>query len=457
MGSAQIRTEKVTIHHEERARLKATPFSTDAGRQGWFVQLSERPLTTPCIGRGKVFIGGGYGSYEFFSLDMNTGNLKWAMRTDDDGPTAAVLFEEYVAFNTESCTLYVCEADTGRVVWSKWLGDPLLSQPAIARVNGSTLLFMVYPTRELGHALVAFELASGKRRWLQPVPMDAITAPIYADGTVVMAAMDGSIHSFSALDGAIINRDTQAKATSAPWIDRGELFYSVRDDTPEPQGKTGEHIGQEWPYEDIEARDWVDVEARRRAGLKRKAAYLANVADEAVLREMAYADAEVGFAAPPSSAKLHLAQKHLGWYAGRVVGAWRYEGARPVVVDGRLYTVLGSVFKAADRDTRERIWELSLEGEEKLYRPFSAPAYAGGKLYATSVDGDVVAIDARSGEVIWRVRVPDRLGTQPAVMHGKVYFGAQSGRVYCLDAQDPDAHGWSMWGGGPGHNELMAG
>ena len=57
------------------------------------------------------------------------------------GPTAAVAEDGLVAFNTESCTVIVVDAKSGKVVWQEWLGDPLMSQPAIA--NGR--LYIAYP------------------------------------------------------------------------------------------------------------------------------------------------------------------------------------------------------------------------------------------------------------------------------------------------------------------------
>jgi hypothetical protein len=52
---------------------------------------------------------------------------------EDDGPTAAVVEDGCVAFNTESCTVIVAETKTGKVIWQEWLGDPLMSQPAISK------------------------------------------------------------------------------------------------------------------------------------------------------------------------------------------------------------------------------------------------------------------------------------------------------------------------------------
>ena len=67
------------------------------------------------------------------ALDPVTGKKVWTYRTKDDGPTAAVVADGYVAFNTESCELEVVTAAKGQSVWKKWLGDPLMSMPAAPR------------------------------------------------------------------------------------------------------------------------------------------------------------------------------------------------------------------------------------------------------------------------------------------------------------------------------------
>src|SRR5260370_29711400 len=69
------------------------------------------------------------------------------MKTTVDAPTAAVVEAGYVAFNTESCTLIVVDEKTGKVIWQEWLGDPLMSQPAISKGR----LFIAYPPGQGGH------------------------------------------------------------------------------------------------------------------------------------------------------------------------------------------------------------------------------------------------------------------------------------------------------------------
>lgn len=49
----------------------AAPFQSRDGRfHGWRVDFpGKRPLATPAVVDGRVFLGGGFGSYEFYALD----------------------------------------------------------------------------------------------------------------------------------------------------------------------------------------------------------------------------------------------------------------------------------------------------------------------------------------------------------------------------------------------------
>ena len=106
-------------------------FETPDGRSGWVLRLpGNRPIATPAYADGMHYVGGGYGSHEFYAVNADTGKVIWKIETGDDGPTAAVVTEGRVAFNTESCTLVIVDEKTGRLVWQEWLGDPLMSQPS---------------------------------------------------------------------------------------------------------------------------------------------------------------------------------------------------------------------------------------------------------------------------------------------------------------------------------------
>src|SRR5215467_9576908 len=119
-----------------------TPFLSPDGRfRGWKVTIPGRhTLATPAVVNGRVYLGGGFGSFDFYAFNAAEGTLAWQYQTSDDGPTAAVVDDDHVVFNTESCELEVLTTE-GHPVWKQWLGDPLMSMPAV----GDGRVYMAYP------------------------------------------------------------------------------------------------------------------------------------------------------------------------------------------------------------------------------------------------------------------------------------------------------------------------
>ncbi|MBV8878809.1 MAG: PQQ-like beta-propeller repeat protein, partial [Planctomycetaceae bacterium] len=175
----------------EQVGPDAGAFTTKEGRKGWKIAIpGGRPLTGPAVHDGKLFLGGGFGSTEFYCVEAATGKILWEYKTGDDGPTAAVVEDGYVVFNTESCTIYTLETATGKPVWSKWLGDPLLSQPAVAAGR----VYMAYPGKDGSHHLACLALKDGKELWDDPIAGDIIAAPVIHDGSVYLTTLDGTLY-----------------------------------------------------------------------------------------------------------------------------------------------------------------------------------------------------------------------------------------------------------------------
>jgi Ca-activated chloride channel family protein len=411
------------------------------GRLGWRVRLpGGRPLSTPALAGGLVLIGGGFGSHDFFAFEAASGRLRYRLRTKDDGPTAAAVLGSRAAFNTESCTVYVVDAESGRVLWEKWLGDPLMAQPAMW---GSSV-FMAYPDRERRHWLAAYDVATGDERWKTAVNADLISAPIAAGGSVYAAAIDGTVYR---IDGESGRRlwSMPHRATSAPWIHEGKIYMSLR-----------EELGREAGGSIVEGLATATLGEGARhshaAYSRRRAAYLRQAHDEEAQAYFTAQDAGVGFAAAPSSAKLHMAQEHLG--LGRVASVWSFQGSRPEVFDDGIFAVLDDVVQRLDVESKKPLWRsrLEFEGGRALSRAFSPPALSATRLYLASALGDLIVLDRASGDELWALNAGAPILHQPAVGEGKVFFGTADGVLYAFETGDPDPRGWPMWGGGPGHN-----
>ncbi|MBL7038239.1 MAG: PQQ-binding-like beta-propeller repeat protein [Pirellulaceae bacterium] len=100
-------------------------------------------------------------------------------------------------------------------------------------------------------------------------------------------------------------------------------------------------------------------------------------------------------------------------------------------------------------NTLETIWSADLGGwpdgpitadwrENPFVKgPITSPVVAGGLAYVARPDAhQVVAMDASTGEVRWRFRATGRVDTAPTIHGGLCLFGAKSGWVYCVRADD---------------------
>jgi len=69
--------------------------------------------------------------------------------------------------------------------------------------------------------------------------------------------------------------------------------------------------------------------------------------------------------------------------------------------------------------------------------PITAPTVAAGRVVVARPDAhEVVALNADSGSVAWRFTANGRVDTTPTIHKGLCLFGAKSGWVYCLRADD---------------------
>jgi len=65
----------------------------------------------------------------------------------------------------------------------------------------------------------------------------------------------------------------------------------------------------------------------------------------------------------------------------------------------------------------------------------SSPAVAEGKVYFGSGDGNVYAVDAKTGLLQWKFPTQDVVHSSPAVVNRVVYIGSWDSRLYALDAE----------------------
>ena len=465
------------ITHEQAGQIPdPAPFTTkDGKKKGWKVVIPEnRPLATPAVVGGKVFVGGGFGSHEFYALDASTGKLAWRYQTNDDGPTAAVVQDGYVAFNTESCEIEILALD-GKPVWKKWLGDPLMSMPAIS----SGKLYMAYPDSngDHQHYLACFELKTGKQFWKKPIAGEIITAPVVADEKVYLATLEGTLYCFGQHDGELIWREKK-NATSSPVVWNNQCYFSRREETT--VSKNGKAEKQQ--NEQLAARGTgAKAQVKDLKETTRVADYLdyAKRSSSPEERMSQMQDGQVGFgsfggggfgggglglgglggAPPKGDAKIGQAMGNLG--QASVHSVWAYQGSKPFVYKGRIYSAMGDTLKCVDGKTDKILWKKTI-GRIKEKDPaklvlnslLTPPALVNGKVFLATSSGEVHCLAAESGEELWSAGIGEPIAFQPAVAKGRIYLPTNSGHLYCLETGDPKDDGWLMWGASASHDGV---
>lgn len=100
----------------------------------------------------------------------------------------------------------------------------------------------------------------------------------------------------------------------------------------------------------------------------------------------------------------------------------------PSYCDGTLYvnTFSGDTF-AIDAETGDVVWRVRV-GTEKP----STPAIDGPRLIVSSKDGAVRGLRRDTGRVIWRVQTAGKVESSPVVVDGLAYFGSTDGRLFAV-------------------------
>jgi len=432
--------------------LAATQFKAKNGWPGWVVKIpGDHPIATPAVYEGKIYAGGGYGSHEFYCFDGLTGAMLWKYQTDDDGPSAAVVDSGCAAFNTESCTVYVLDARTGALLWKEWLGDPLMSQPAIAEGK----LFMAYPGGQRGgkpgHRMLCADLRTGKHIWEQEITADVITAPIVDGEKVYFTCMDGTSFALESPTGRIAWKKSNG-GTSAPVLAGGRFVVA------EKSMKEGKSLEGLQLYDKSSSTPIAVAAAPVAAG---SAPYLQGSSNGTIgpqgvntagtLKKL---DAAVGFGGgAPAAAQLGKATNHMG--ISSVAGAWGYQGAKAFSKGNKIVNAQGVSINSVDAKTGKLRWRA--EAKSKIItgqtQVFSPPSLGKENMYLVSGDGHLVSIDIEEGKTNYCYKLDKPVSFQPALWAGNIYLGTANGMITCLKTSDPDTDGWTAWGGNARHNK----
>lgn len=435
-------------------------------KDGFVIKLpSNTNVPTPTIHNGKVYVSGGFGSKQYYAFDSKTGEKSWAVNLDDDGPSSGVIEDDILVYNTESCTIFATDAKSGKYLWSHWLGDPLMSMPAVA--NGK--VFTAYPcytnsgynqevkndgrtiyNMKSTHVLIAMELKTGKILWQKWIDGDVMSAPVADGGNLYISTFPGTVYKFDQSKGEILSAK-YIRATSAPIIKDGEMTVSRRADNHHAN-TTGSYKAMETIAQIDETKMVVKKEYN-----KKEADYLSkNVQDKSKLKttSMSY-DAGNGFAGgAPASSGAEYASYNIG--QSNVSSLQSFQGSRILSYKGKNYNTMGDEIVCTDKDGKMQ-WTSKLKGDMHNDGGFlgTPPLAVGGKIIVATYNGEIQIMDAESGKMEKSFKTGENIRYQPVVEDGWIYVTTTSGKLIAINTGDAKLTGWPMWGGNAAHTNIV--
>lgn len=118
--------------------------------------------------------------------------------------------------------------------------------------------------------------------------------------------------------------------------------------------------------------------------------------------------------------------------------------ASPIVYDGKVFTI----------DAAGKVTALSTSGGSVAWRASTTPpnekdqegfggglAADGGRIYAATGFGVVVALDAKGGKKLWEKNLGSPLRASPTAANERVFVMTKEGQVFCLSGSD----GTELW------------
>lgn len=112
--------------------------------------------------------------------------------------------------------------------------------------------------------------------------------------------------------------------------------------------------------------------------------------------------------------------------------------ADPVIAGGRVFTMDSRARVTATALSGGTAWtaDLTPVGERGDSASGGGIAYEAGRIFVTTGYGELVALDAASGQVQWRQRVGTAVSGAPVASNGVVYFGARDLSGWAVRARD---------------------
>lgn len=362
----------------------------------------EGAILTPAVHDNKLFVSAGYYSPNIYCINAETGESIWGLKLAENGPSVLVIDDGMLLINTQSCTLYAIDIETGVLAWSKWLGPNIYHTPTVK--NGK--VFASYPDdltmSKDRFVFAAFDLKTGEIIWQNRLRSEPLSAPVATQQNVFITDLNGNLYNFNAEMGgqiAVVN----VKATCAPTF-YGDLL-------------------------------WVNTETKGNKNLSELVAYdPANLTRKKTFSNLT--DSSVG-------------QWQYNYSASVLMS---YSRNRVFINNGHFYQINAKGLQAFNKEDGEVKWTIPLKSNLN-YNPVLT--FAGKYLLASSNSAKIALIDPVKANKVKEYYLSEIISSEPVVANGWIYCGTKNGKLVAINTKNKAITGWTQWGMNAGHNPVI--
>lgn len=412
IGSAKVEQYYANASREGGFRVeflepKISPITMEQGlfeqtNQGYNYNFpSEGVILTPAVSGNNLFVSSGYYSSNIYCIDALSGDPKWGISLAESGPSVLVVANGMLLINTQSCTLYAIEIETGLLAWSKWLGPNIYHSPAVH--NGKVIV--AYPN-ELQYTpnrfvLAAFDLKTGDIHWQSFLKNEPLSAPVCADTQIYITDRRGYLYNYGFESGKQ-HAVSRVFATCAPVFDGNDLLVNTITGKEKKQSQLS----------------LLNPQTLSKKSL------LSNLIDSS------------------------SSSKNYSWNAARLMS---YSRNRVIVKQNNYYQINAKGLESFTKTGTVK-WTVPFRVNNNFHHFL---ATAGSKyLLASANNSKILLVESLTGKKVREFNIPDILYSEPVISNGWIYCGTKNGKLVAINTKNKGITGWEQWGMNAGHNPV---
>jgi len=401
-------------------------------REGFLQKFMESPIT-PLLEPEK----------DFFTVTPNGFQLFKSAESSTSSP--AVAFGNiYTGAGLYSTSYYCLDATTGAFKWGVTLAD---NGPSASVQTDSVLLINTESC-----TLYAINAINGKllwSKWLAPYLFSTPSVVNKRVITVYPAMVSHQMQDFQLANKIIVAFDLKTGDIAwQNWLD-GEILGSAVGADSSVYLTT--HTGRLYKYSvntgELKAMSSLDavsqptvigdklvVSVRTKNNPAKYELALVSTDKLEILKRFSHVSGETGFNHPSDLSYADLLN---------------FNGSQALHYNNVLYTIVQGNLIALDAESGEVKWRVSV-GENK-----TMPVMAGGYILVSAQSGVIKVVDPKSGKVAQTYRTGLPLFSQLMVWKGWIFSGTSKGGVTAFRTNDKKLDGWYMWGKDASHNTSI--